>query len=207
MCYLLGVNKPKSWISAHAEGYYPRSFHKQYDEYFVLNNTPESYAQSLCSDWENSAILPEHENIRHVGVRLGVVLGKDGGLIRQSWLPFSLGLGGIVGSGKQYMPWVHITDVTNLFVHAIENDNVRGFVNAVSPGACTIMEFTKAYGNAVCRPTIFRIPDFLINFVAGTDRAPFMLEGSIIKPTRTVESGFNFQFTDIHHAMQDIVNT
>lgn len=167
-----------------------------------------NYGQKLCFDWEQSALLPETlKDIRHVGVRIGLVLGRDGGFIQQAWWPFWFGLGGTVGSGTQIFSWVHIKDCTNLFVHAIENENTRGYLNAVSPGLCTTTEFTKAFGRALNRPTIFAVPEFVIKFATGPDRSPFLLEGSCIKPTKAIESGFNFEFTDIDKAMEDIVKT
>lgn len=203
------TKKPRTWISAHAEGIYPRSTTIEYDESFTPEQRTGSYSQQLCYDWERSALLPNdlRENIRHVGIRIGLVLGRDGGFIQNAWWPFSFGLGGTIGSGTQVFPWVHVNDCTNLFVHAIENENVNGFLNAVSPGACTTTEFTKAFGKALNRPTIFAIPEFVIKFATGPDRSPLLLEGSKIKPTKAIESGFTFEFTNIEKAMDDIVNS
>ncbi|XP_057299742.1 epimerase family protein SDR39U1-like [Hydractinia symbiolongicarpus] len=199
-----GSTKPNVWVSGHAEGYYPRCETMEYNEDFVMKK-PQTYAQGLCEAWEKSSMLPEHEKIRHVLVRTGVVLGNDGGLIEQSYWPFWLALGGSLGSGSQILPWIHIRDITNLFVHAIENNNVSGPLNGVSPGYCTSAEFTSAFGKALNRPTVFSVPSFAIKWLVGEERAGFMLEGVRIKPKRSIESGFKFEFTDIKKAMQDIV--
>ena len=177
------------------------------------NTNQMNYNQRLCFDWEKSAMLsgsdgdPVNDKIRHVGVRIGLVLGRDGGFIQQSYLPFWMGLGGVVGSGEQKFPWVHIKDCANIFVHAIENDTMRGFYNAISPGQCESAEFTRAFGRALNRPAFMWIPGLVIRALTGADRAPLILEGSRIKPKRTLESGFKFEFEDIDKALVDIVNT
>lgn len=224
-------------MSAHAEGIYPRSQIKSFDDTYMpddeqhtsLNDGNDdvsatatstapitdnmNYNQRLCYDWEKSAMLPTSDNgddvtkIRHVGVRIGLVLGRDGGFIQQSYLPFWMGLGGVVGTGDQKFPWVHINDCANIFVKAIEDDAMHGFYNAISPGQCDSADFTRAFGKALRRPAFMWIPGFVIRGLTGADRAPLILEGSRIKPKRTLESGFEFEFDDIDKAMVDIVNT
>ena len=204
--FILGKHKPKVWVAGVAEGYYPRSNTEAYDESFTLEQ-PKGFMQKLCYEWEKSSLLPEELNIRHVGVRIGLVLGRNGGLIQQSYWPFYFGLGGIIGSGQQIISWIHINDLASIFVHAIENDNVEGFINGTAPNPCTMTLFTKAYGSALNRPTIFPVPEFLIKFAVGEDRAPFMLEGCKVIPKKTIESGYKFQFDHIHGCMKDIVNS
>ena len=227
----VGVQKPSVWVSAHAEGIYPRSQIKSFDETYMPDNEQQdndvnptktkaitenmNYNQRLCYDWEKSAMLPttntddggDTDKIRHVGVRIGLVLGRNGGFIQQSYLPFWMGLGGVVGSGNQKFPWVHINDCANIFVKAIEDDGMHGFYNAISPGQCDSADFTRAFGKALRRPAFMWIPGFMIRALTGADRAPLILDGSRIKPKRTLESGFEFEFDDIDKAMVDIVNT
>lgn len=87
----------------------------------------------LCHDWEEAAKLPKDSNIRQVTIRSGVVLGRNGGMIKQIYLPFFFGLGGPIGSGNQYMPWIHITDLICMFIFALKNNNVHGILNGVAP--------------------------------------------------------------------------
>lgn len=87
----------------------------------------------LSHDWENAAQIPKESNIRQVTIRSGVVLGRNGGMIKQIYLPFFLGLGGSIGAGNQYMPWIHITDLVSMFIFALKNDNVQGILNGVAP--------------------------------------------------------------------------
>jgi len=92
-----------------------------------------SILPELCHDWEEAAKLPKDSNIRQVTIRSGVVLGRSGGMIKQIYLPFFFGLGGPIGSGNQYMPWIHITDLVCMFIFALKNSNVHGILNGVAP--------------------------------------------------------------------------
>ena len=168
---------------------------------------PKGFMETLCYEWEQSSLLPDNLNIRHVGIRLGPVFGKNGGLIQQSYWPFYLGLGGIIGSGQQFLSWVHVNDAANLIVHAIENDNVKGFINGTAPNPCTMAEFVKAFGSALWRPTLIPVPEFVIRFLVGEERAPFILEGCKILPKKTMDMGYKFEFPCIEECMENIVNS
>jgi len=212
----IGSTRPSVWVSTHAEGIYPRSIARSYDDTFSPSERPKSFTEQLCYDWEKSAMLPADiesdrkntdKKIRHVGLRVGVVLGRDGGMIKQSYLPFSLGLGGVLGSGEQQFAWIHIKDCVNLFQRAVENPDMSGFYNAVSPGQCSNEAFTTAFGKALNRPTFLFVPGFVLRTLGGAERSPMLLEGVRIKPKRTLESGFKFEFADVEKAMVDIVNS
>nr|XP_050864647.1 epimerase family protein SDR39U1 [Vespula vulgaris] len=163
------------------------------------------FLSELCRDWEAAAQLPQECKIRQVTIRSGVVLGKDGGMIKQIYLPFLLGLGGPIGSGNQYMPWIHINDLANIFLFAIKNDNVYGILNGVAPQPVTNKEFTKAFAQALKRPAIIPVPSIALNLIFNKERAKMMLEGQKVLPKRTEELGFQYQFSDINSACKDIV--
>lgn len=91
------------------------------------------FCLGLCHEWEESAKLPKGGSARQTTIRSGVVLGRTGGMIKQTFLPFFFGVGGPLGSGTQYMPWIHIKDLVNLFIHALKNENVSGVLNGVAP--------------------------------------------------------------------------
>ena len=199
--------KPKVWVSGHAVGYYNDEIgNAPQDEDCVIEKS-SCWMQQLCLDWEESAKLSPEVSIRHVAIRTGVVLGKDGGAIQASWWPFYFGTGGIVGSGKQICPWIHLYDMVNLLIHSIENENVSGVLNGVAPCQDTNYQFTKAFGKALYRPTIFPMPEFVLNTAFGPDRARVMLLGPNVVPKRVLESGFEFKFKDIDIAMHDVVNS
>lgn len=196
-------NPPKVFVSSSAVGYYPPSETVEYTE----DSSPSSANEltRLCNDWENSAELPEGCKTRLVKFRIGVVMGRTGGIIQQSIWPFWFGLGGIIGSGKQYFPWIHIDDMTGMIVHALENDHVTGVLNGVAPEIVTNERFTKEYASALWRPAILPTPAFVVNFIFGQERGKLLLEGQKVIPKRTLELGYKFQFPEIKSALASIV--
>lgn len=196
-------NPPKVFVSSSAVGYYPPSETVEYTE----DSSPSSANEltRLCNDWENSAELPEGCKTRLVKFRIGVVMGRTGGIIQQSIWPFWFGLGGIIGSGKQYFPWIHIDDMTGMIVHALENDHVTGVLNGVAPEIVTNERFTKEYASALWRPAILPTPAFVVNFIFGQERGKLLLEGQKVIPKRTLELGYKFQFPEIKSALANIV--
>jgi len=127
------------------------------------------------------------------------------GIIKQIYLPFYFGLGGLIASGKQYMPWIHIDDMIRLFMFAIEEDHVTGVLNGVSPGIITNYEFTKAVGRTMWRPTIVPLPGLAVKLAFGSERAIMMTEGQKVIPKRTLELGFEYLYPDINKALKNVV--
>ena len=134
---------------------------------------------------------------------VGAALGREGGTIKSMILPFWLGLGGPINSGKQWFPWIHADDVAGIINHALEHDNVTGVLNAVAPQQCTNAEFTRAFGQALWRPAFLPMPGFVINLMLGSDRASVVNEGAKIVPKRTLEYGYKFLYPDINSACKD----
>ncbi|XP_076110913.1 epimerase family protein SDR39U1-like [Mytilus galloprovincialis] len=167
---------------------------------------PYDFLSQLVVDWEQAAKLPESHSCRQVTVRSGVVLGRDGGMIQQLYFPFYLGLGGTIGlRGDQWLPWIHVSDLAGIFMHAINNDNVRGILNGTAESA-TNADFTKAFAGALCRPAIFPTPGFVMNIVFGSDRAKVILEGQNVKPQKTLESGYQYKYFDVKSACKNCVS-
>ncbi|XP_011141428.1 epimerase family protein SDR39U1 isoform X2 [Harpegnathos saltator] len=166
---------------------------------------PYDFLSKLSHDWESAAQLPKESNIRQVTIRSGVVLGRSGGMIKQIYLPFYLGLGGPIGAGNQYMPWIHITDLVNMFIFALKNNNVQGILNGVAPQLVTNAEFTKAFASAIWRPAIIPLPDFVLRILFSEERAKIMLEGQKVEPKRVKELGFQYQYPDIQSACKQLV--
>lgn len=196
-------NPPKVFVSSSAVGYYPPSDTAEYTE-----DSPRSSADALttlCADWEKSAKLPDGCKTRLVTLRIGVVLGRGGGVIQQTIWPFWFGLGGVLGSGKQYFPWIHLDDMTGIIFHALENDHVTGVLNAVAPQVVTNESYTKEYAGALWRPAILPTPSFAINFIFGQDRGKILLEGQKVIPKRTLEMGYKFQYPELKQALAEIV--
>lgn len=131
------------------------------------------------------------------------MLGRQGGMIQQLFLPFYMGVGGPVGSGNQYMPWIHLQDIVGLFIHAIENENVEGVINGVAPQIITNKEFAKAFGQALWRPSFMPLPTFAVNMLFGGERAKIMTEGQKVWPKKALEAGYTFQYPDIASAAKE----
>ncbi|KAK2578144.1 hypothetical protein KPH14_001343 [Odynerus spinipes] len=166
---------------------------------------PYDFLSELCRDWEAAAQLPEGSKTRQVIIRSGVVLGKGGGMVKQIYWPFLFGFGGPIGTGKQYVPWIHITDLVNMFLFAMKNDNVYGILNGVAPELVTNKEFTKAFASALRRPAFIPVPSFILNIIFSKERAKMMLEGQKVLPKRAKELGFQYQYPDINSACKEIV--
>lgn len=140
----------------------------------------------------------------------GVVLGRDGGAMKQMLLPFWLGLGGTLGSGRQPFPWIHVSDLAGIIAHALEhtgevsNPSPQVF-NGVAPALNTNYEFTKELGRVMRRPTILPVPGFVINTLMGSERAMVLTQGQKVIPKRTQEAGYQYKYPDLSSALMEIV--
>lgn len=137
----LAEEKPSAFILMSGVGIYQPSETEEYTEKSI--STEFDYLSKMCHHWEKAAALSDNTFCRQVTIRSGVVLGRDGGMIKQLYLPFFMGLGGPVGTGKQYLPWIHINDITRMIVFSIENNNVKGVMNGVAPQQVTNGQFSK----------------------------------------------------------------
>lgn len=194
--------EPKVFISISGVGIYQPSQTTEYSE--DSHGESFDFLSRLCQEWENAAKLPAHLGVRQVTVRSGVILGRNGGMIKQLFLPFYFGLGGPVGRGDQYMPWIHIHDVTNLLLFAIENDSVQGVLNGVAPQIVTNRQFARGFGQALWRPALIPIPEFVLNIAFNEERAKIMTEGQKVIPKRTLEYGFHYKYPDIDSACREV---
>ena len=113
---------------------------------------------------------------------------------------------GVIGSGRQPFPWIHVQDVCDIIVFAIENTHGSGVVNGVAPSISTNKDFTTEMGRALCRPTIFPLPAFVVNAIFGPIRGSVMLEGQNVIPKRTMDLGYSFKFPELESAVKDVVN-
>lgn len=194
-------DKPEVLISASAIGYYGSQGDKTLDE----NSTPvDEFTYQLCKKWESEALEAEKHGIRVCITRLGVVLGRNGGALKQMLPAFKLGLGGRLGDGNQYFSWVHINDVVSAFSFLIENQNEKGVYNLTAPHPVTNNDFTKALGKSIGRPTIFPMPAFIVKLLFGEMGETLLLKGQRVLPKKLQKNGFQFQYPKIENALQDI---
>ena len=134
------------------------------------------------------------------------MLSAQGGALAQMLTPFRLGVGGIVGNGRQYWSWISLEDLTHAFLHAISNDSLRGPVNFVSPHPATNTEFTKALGKALHRPTVLPMPAFAAKMALGEMATELLLASARIIPSRLTESGYEFRHVDLAETLESLVS-
>ena len=164
----------------------------------------EGYLADLCVDWEDAAKDAESLGLRVVLLRTGVVLGKGGSAFEKIRKVFKLGLGGRIGSGRQWMPWVHVADVQAAIVQAVTSENLTGPVNVTAPVAERNADYTRKLAAAMHRPAIFSVPAFALRLVVG-DFANALLTGQRPLPAALEAVGFRFQFPDLESALRDLV--
>jgi hypothetical protein len=191
--------RPSVYISASAIGYYPPSETQTYTE---TSPPGHDFLAELCIAWEHEAQRASALGMRLSIVRTGVVLGADGGALAKMLPPFRLGLGGVVGSGKQWMSWIHIDDVVGIYCMAL--DGADGTFNATAPHPVTNAEFTQALGRALHRPAVFTVPPFALRMMLG-EGAGIVLTGARVLPQHTLESGYTFAFMTVEDALRSLL--
>ncbi len=192
-------HKPKVFVCASAIGYYGDRGEAVLDE---QSPPGEGFLPDVCRRWEQATAPAAEAGIRVVNVRIGVVLSKEGGALPKMLLPFRMGVGGKVGSGRQYWSWVAHADVVGAIVHVLGCDELHGPVNAVSPHATTNAEFTKALGEVLHRPTLFPLPTFAARLVLGEMADALLLASAHVIPKRLQETGYEFQFPDLRDCLK-----
>ena len=193
------THKPSVLASGSAVGYYGAQ-----GETKVTEQTPpnDEFTHQLCHDWEQAALLAEKSGVRVCLSRTGLVVGPGGGFLQRMIPPFKFGLGGRLGDGKQYMPWVHRDDVISALIWMIETDTASGPYNVVSPNPVTNAEFTAQLGNTLQRPTLIPAPGFALKLALG-EMSRLLLTGQQALPTRLAESSFAFKYPELGPALED----
>lgn len=194
-------NKPDVFISASGASIYG----DRGDE--ILNESEASsddFLANVCVKWESASQKVSELGIRVVNPRIGVVLEEGGGALEKMIPPFKFFVGGPIGTGNQYMSWIHRTDLCRSFIFALENEQVKGAYNACSPNPVTMNEFSKTLGAVMNRPAIFKVPEFAINMVMG-EVAKTVTDSIRMQPKKLQEAGFHFLFEELEEALADIL--
>ncbi|KNC77213.1 hypothetical protein SARC_10321 [Sphaeroforma arctica JP610] len=191
---------PKVFVATSGIGYYPTSAQKTYDE--SSEGGAGDYWSALSQEWEDSGKLLASVSTRHAIVRLSVVLGRDGGAYPQMRFPFAFGVGGNTGTGEQWFPWVHEEDMVGIFLHALENDAVKGPINGIAPESDTNAQFVRKLASIMHRPYLFTVPGFVMSTLLGKDRSAMLLEGQNVKPTVAMETGYQFKYPDLESCIK-----
>jgi len=197
------VSKPKLLISVSAIGFYGNHPPEQ-----VLDeNSPlgQGFLADVCSQWEGATNILFQSGIRTVRMRLGVVLSKTGGALAKMWQPFQLGVGGVLGDGRQMMSWVSLDEIPYVVDHLIKTEDISGPVNVVAPQAVSNAQFTKILGQVIHRPTFLPVPAFVIRLLFGEMGQGLLLEGAHVIPRRLQASGYQFHFADLNAVLKEAV--
>lgn len=192
------VDRPRTFVCASAVGCYGDRGEEPLTEDSALG---DGFLAEVCRDWEAEAERVEALGVRVVQVRIGVVLAKDGGALSLMRIPFSLGVGGRLGSGRQFFPWIHLDDLVGVLVWALENEAIRGPVNAVAPQIVRNSELTKALGRVLRRPTILPVPSFALKIALG-DLAGELLGSRNVQPKLLIKHAFQFRYPDLDSALE-----
>lgn len=196
------AERPKVFISMSGADFYGDTGDDAKTETDKAGGT---FLAEVCKAWEAEARRAEDAGIRTVILRAGMVLSSKGGALSVMLTPFKFGVGGVVGSGKQWMSWITLDDIVDAIVFAVDNENLRGAVNAVSPEAVTNEEFTKMLGEVVYRPTFIPLPEFAVNLALGEMGHTLLLDSRRVVPKRLIDAGFEFQFTDLKAALEHAI--
>ena len=194
--------RPRVLIAASAIGFYG----DRGDEELTETSKPgKNFLADVCREWEAEARRAEDSGVRTVLLRTGIVLSRDGGALGTMLTPFKLGLGGVIGDGKQWMSWISLPDHIDAILFALENENVRGALNSVSPNPVTNQEFTTVMGEVLYRPTFIPVPEFAVNLMFGEMGEALLLDSMRVIPKRLEDAGFKFKFPDLKKALENAV--
>ncbi len=195
-------NPAQVLISASAIGYYGDRGTE-----LLREDSPAGtgFLPDVCRQWEAATDAATRKGIRVVHLRIGVVLSQKGGALRKMLFPFKAGLGGKIGSGAQYWSWISLDDLCSAIVHCMHADGLHGPVNAVSPSPVTNLEFTKALGRVLHRPTLFPLPAFAARIVLGEMADALLLASARVEPSKLLASRFGFRDKDLETTLRDLL--
>jgi uncharacterized protein (TIGR01777 family) len=191
--------RPKVFISASAIGFYgPRG-----DESLDETSAPGTgFLADVCQEWEAAATPARDAGIRTVHLRTGLVLSRAGGMLAQVLLPFKMGAGGVVGTGRQWLSWISLADATAGIQHAIATAELSGPVNLTAPEPASNAEFVRTLGKLLSRPTLIPLPAFAVKMIFGEMGDELLLAGQKVLPKRLLASGFQFAHSDLESALR-----
>jgi uncharacterized protein len=194
--------RPRVLLSASATGFYGNRGDELLTE---ESQAGTDFLSTLAMDWEAEALKAEAIGIRVVLSRFGIVLSRNGGALPPMMLPFRFFVGGKIGSGKQWMSWISLEDVVEILRLALENGNIRGPMNVISPRPVQNAEFTKTLASAMHRPALFPAPAFALRLALGEMADALLLSSQRVLPHRLQKLGYNFQYPDLAGALKNIL--
>jgi uncharacterized protein (TIGR01777 family) len=195
------TDRPSVMISASGSDYYGDSGDRILDE---SAEPGDSFLSKVCIDWEQAAQPVTKLGVRLATPRIAVVLERDGGAIQQMLVPFKLFVGGPIGSGNQYFPWIHMLDLCRGLIYPIENEDFEGAYNLSAPNPVTMNEFASELASQLHRPSLFRVPEFVLDFVLGEAANP-IVTSKRLQPKKLQQHSFEFRFHYLREALGDIL--
>jgi uncharacterized protein (TIGR01777 family) len=194
--------KPSVLLNASAVGYYGNV-----PEGDVTEENPKGigFLADVCAQVEATASRAQDSGVRVVLLRTGVVLDRYGGALQKILLPFQFFIGGPIGSGKQWFPWIHLQDEISAIIFAMENERIIGPVNLAAPHSIRMKEFCRMLGKIICRPSWITVPAFALNLALGEMAEPLLLHGQKMIPQKLMDAGFKFQFSNLEDALKDLL--
>jgi uncharacterized protein (TIGR01777 family) len=197
-------DRPRVFVSASAVGYYG----DRGDE--VLREESSSgtgFLAEVCRGWEAASQLATEAGIRTVQIRIGVVLSPDGGALQKMLPAFRMGVGGNLGSGRQWMSWIHVQDLVGAMHHILKSDLLQGPVNLVAMQPTTNGEFSRTLASALSRPAVFPVPAFIAKLAFGQMAEEVLLASQRVEPAKLIASGYPFQYSDLRKALRAVLNS
>jgi len=194
--------KPSVLMNASAVGYYGNV-----PEGIVEEDHPRGsgFLSDVCEQWEKDALRAQEFGVRVVLLRTGIVLEKNGGALQKLLLPFKLFVGGTLGSGKQWFPWIHLQDEVSAILYALQNEQIIGAVNLSAPEPVRMAEFCNMLGKILYRPSWLPVPEFVLRLILGEMAKPLLFDGQRAIPKKLVDAGFKFQFPNLESALREIL--
>ena len=194
---------PKVLVSASAVGFYGDRGDEVLNERSAIGS---GFLSEICLDWETEAARARELGSRVALVRTGVALSPSGGALEKMLLPFKLGLGGRLGDGRQWFPWIHIEDIQGIIQHALMSPVVDGPINGVAPGVVTNEEFTQELAAALNRPIFLPVPQFALRVLLG-EMAEVVTASQRVVPQVALDTGYRFRYPNLRPALESLLNT
>ena len=193
---------PEVFVSASAVGYYGSRGDEELTE---SSSKGTGFLADVCDEWEQATSRLKEAGVRTVIVRIGIVLAREGGALAEMLTPFKLGVGGPLGNGSQYFPWVHIDDLVGIILHSINTSNVSGVLNAAAPGIVTNKQWTAALAKQLHRPALLPVPKFALRLAIG-EFADSLFFSQNVKPDAALAAGYQFKFSDLESALANLID-
>jgi uncharacterized protein (TIGR01777 family) len=193
-------NRPKVFISSSAVGYYGSKGDEKLTEESPAGT---DFLSTVCQEWEYEAKQVERFDVRRVSIRTGIVLSAEEGVLKKMLLPYKMFAGGSLGRGGQWFPWIHIDDIVNVYLYALENE-LAGEINGTSPNPVTMKEFARTLGKVLHRPSFLSVPEFIIKLAVG-EGAESILSSLRVIPQKLIKNSFKFNYEHLEPALLSLL--